>query len=237
MVRRKRMGAHNALDELLPGPPPARPGAERTPHPAPGPPKRTTRPKRMGLYNALDDLLPGPGSGPEPDGLDWSPLNWSAPDPSEHDRGAPPPAPVPQPARPGNPRTRRTSNPDPFDDLPPGPPAPSARGSGAGARGTGAGARESGGGGAGAGGTAIFDALDDLLPGPPAPAARPARVRASFSLPPDVLDAVRDAAAHLASGPGRMTPADLAEQALRTEVDRLADQHNHGRPFPRRPGR
>ncbi len=175
MVRRKRMGAHNALDELLPGPPAARPGAERSAHAAPGPPKRSTRPKRMGRYNALDDLLPGPGSGPEPPGLDWSGLDWSGP----------------------------------ADD----------------------GART------GAGGTAFFDALDDLLPGPPAPATRPARVRASFSLPPEVLDAVRDAAAHLSSGTGRMTMAELAEQALRTEVDRLAARHNRGRPFPRRPGR
>ena len=131
MVRRKRMGAHNALDELLPGPPLARPGAEWTAHPVPGPAKRTSRPKRMGLYNALDDLLPGP----------------------------------------------------------------------------------------------------------PAPPARPARVRASFSLPPEVLDAVRDAAAHLSSGPGRMTLADLAEQALRAEVERLAAAHNRGRPFPHRPPR
>lgn len=236
MVRRKRMGAYNALDDLLPGPPAARPGAERTPHPAPGPPKRTTRPKRMGLYNALDDLLPGPGSGPEPTGLDWSSLDWGGPDRGGPDRGgAAPPAPSPPPARPGTTRARRSSSPEPFHDLLPGPPAPPARAAGAGGPETGTGARGTG--TAGTGGTAIFDALDDLLPGPPAPAARPARVRASFSLPPDVLDALRDAAAHLSSGPGRMTLAELAEQALRTEVDRLADQHNRGRPFPRRPGR
>ena len=181
MVRRKRMGAHNALDELLPGPPLARPGAEWAAHPVPGPAKRTSRPKRMGLYNALDDLLPGPGAGPEADPgpalLDWSGTGWGSPTrPASSDRGG----------------TRRA---------------------------------------------AVYDALDDLLPGPPAPPARPARVRASFSLPPEVLDAVRDAAAHLSSGPGRMTLAELAEQALRAEVERLAAAHNRGRPFPHRPPR
>lgn len=216
MARRNRMGAYNALDELLPGPAAARPGPERSPHPAPNPPKRTTRPKRMGLYNALDDLLPGPGSGPEADpptpGLDWAGLDWGAPDP-------------PRPDRPTG--TRRGGSYDPYDHLLPGPqPPPTAR-PGSPSPGLPSGAEA---------GT-VFDALDDLLPGPPAPSARPARVRASFSLPPEVLDAVRDAAAHLSSGPNRVTLAELAERALKTELDRLAAKHNRGRPFPRRPGR
>jgi hypothetical protein len=193
MVRRKRMGAHNALDELLPGPPPARPSFEasraagnlaRSTHPAPGLPKRTARPKRMGPYNALDDLLPGPGSGPEPAGFGWPGLDWG---PAAGSAGE---------AVPGRP-VRASSR----------------------------------------GRAGVYDALDDLLPGPAAPAARPARVRASFSVPPDVLEAIRDAAAHLSAGPSRVTLAELAERALRAEVERLAAAHNRGRPFPPRPGR
>jgi hypothetical protein len=84
------------------------------------------------------------------------------------------------------------------------------------------------------GGTDAFDPLDELLPGPPPPEA-PSKVRASFQLPPEVLDAVRDATAHLSGPPLRMTLTALAERALRAEVERLADEHNQGRPFPPRP--
>jgi hypothetical protein len=72
MARPKRMGAYNALDDLLPGPawdlsaepadepapPPRRPRLQ----PVPDPPARRGRGS-----NALDELLPGPGAG---DGLD-----------------------------------------------------------------------------------------------------------------------------------------------------------------------
>jgi hypothetical protein len=57
MARPKRMGAYNALDDLLPGPP--RPRLQ----PVPDPPR-----SRLGRGpNALDELLPGPQG---PDGLD-----------------------------------------------------------------------------------------------------------------------------------------------------------------------
>ena len=57
MARPKRMGAYNALDDLLPGPP--RPRLQ----PVPDPPR-----SRQGRGpNALDELLPGPQG---PDGLD-----------------------------------------------------------------------------------------------------------------------------------------------------------------------
>jgi hypothetical protein len=89
MARPKRMGAYNALDELLPGPSP-RPRLE--PVPDPPPPPRGAR--RARGRNALDELLPGPGGpggpqggppvgqdGPDAgDGVDWgSPRAWLEP--------------------------------------------------------------------------------------------------------------------------------------------------------------
>jgi hypothetical protein len=79
MARPKRMGAYNALDDLLPGPawdpdaadpaggpaaPPRRPRLEPVPDPA-RPSRR--RPGRRRGANALDDLLPGPAG---PGGVD-----------------------------------------------------------------------------------------------------------------------------------------------------------------------
>lgn len=171
MARRKRMGAFNALDQLLPGPPSARSGLDRIRHPVRA---KRPRPKRMGPYNALDDLMPGPASAGS--GLDWAPQ---------------PDASWPEWLQPSQ-AARGGAEPD------------------------------------------TVDALDDLLPGPP-PRERPAKVRASFQLPPEVLDAVRDATAYLADPPLRMTMTALAERALRVEVERLAQGHNRGRPFPPRP--
>jgi hypothetical protein len=80
MARPKRMGAYNALDDLLPGgvwgdpagepaPPPRRPRLEPVPDPPPA--SRRSRDRRVGA-NALDDLLPGPpgadGAGEPPPG-------------------------------------------------------------------------------------------------------------------------------------------------------------------------
>ena len=92
MARPKRMGAYNALDDLLPGPAwgssgdqgpawdldPAGPGGEPAPRsrrarlePVPDPPgtaRRRARDRRAGP-NALDDLLPGPRGVDEVDDL------------------------------------------------------------------------------------------------------------------------------------------------------------------------
>ena len=66
MARPKRMGAYNALDELLPGPSP-RPRLEPVPDPPPAP----RGAHRSRGPNALDELLPGPGGPDAGDGVDW----------------------------------------------------------------------------------------------------------------------------------------------------------------------
>jgi hypothetical protein len=166
------------------------------------------RRKRMGVLSALDELLPGP---PE--------ASRQAAERPRHG------------VRPKRARPKRMGPYNALDDLLPGPatagldwaPQPEAswpewlRPSRAGHD-----------------GTERFDPLDELMPGPPA-AEAPAKVRASFQLPRDVLEAVRDAAAHLSAPPLRMTMTALAERALRVEVERLAEEHNLGRPFPPRP--
>ena len=85
MARPKRMGAYNALDELLPGPSP-RPRLEPVPDPPP-PPRGAHRSRGR---NALDELLPGPDGPDAGDGVDWgSPRAWLEPvaDPGRRSAG------------------------------------------------------------------------------------------------------------------------------------------------------
>ncbi|MEX0936559.1 MAG: hypothetical protein WDZ59_01775 [Pirellulales bacterium] len=60
------------------------------------------------------------------------------------------------------------------------------------------------------------------------------KVRATLYLPLDVLEEARNAAVHLAGYPVRLTLTKLAEDAMRRELQRLADRYNGGRAFPRR---
>ena len=60
------------------------------------------------------------------------------------------------------------------------------------------------------------------------------KVRATLYLPHAVLEEARNAAAHLAGYPARMTLTKLAEEALRAELQRLKDRYNEGRDFPPR---
>jgi len=195
MARPRRMGAHNALEDLparLTGPALLRPWLEPVPDPPPEPSGRAAR--RPAGRNALDDLLPGPSQGPDDDGFD--------------------PGSGPAPARPWL---------EPVPDLPEAPPR---RGRGRRVLGR--------------------NALDELLPGPggsssglgagPGLAADGPKARMTLRLPAELLEAVRDAAAHLAGPPNYLTIAALAERALRAELERLSADHNHGRPFPPRPG-
>jgi hypothetical protein len=158
MARPKRMGAYNALDDLVPGPPPRL-------TPVPDPPRRSRRRARgrLGAGNALDDLLPGPSS----------------------PRRLPEPAPRPRGLR------RHLEAWNPLDALP----AP---------------------------------------PAGPGQDPAPARTRVSFRLPADLVEAARDAVAHLAPTADPATLTALAERALRAELARLAATHNHGHPFPPR---
>ena len=61
-----------------------------------------------------------------------------------------------------------------------------------------------------------------------------AKVRATLYLSVDVLDQARNAAVHLAGYPARLTLTKLAENALRSELQRLKDRFNEGRDFPDR---
>ena len=176
------------------------------------------RAKRMGAYNALDDLPgePGPRSG-------WPRLE-------------PVPAAAPSPPRRRRPSRRRAGNaldellPGPrslsaLDDLLPGPPAPSSQRPGPAQRSRSAGRH-----------LGAWNPLDGLSPPSvaPDPGRGPAKARVGFRLPGDLVEAARDAVAHLAGSDDRTTLTALAERALRTELARLADAHNRGRPFPRR---
>lgn len=171
------------------------------------------RAKRMGAFSALDDPLAG------------SVVSWLTVERTPH------------PVQVGRMKQqRRSPRRNALDDLLPGPPEgeapvehaprPTPR-------------RQVG-----------RNALDDLLPGPDPtsePAAprrrarrtaarrKPEKVWVSFEIPADVMEAVNDAAAALSGSPTRLTVGELAEQALRAEVKRLAAEHNRGRPFPRTP--
>jgi hypothetical protein len=163
------------------------------------------RQRRIGGYNALDDLLPGPEQGDGPDELRDGGF----------DGGWPGQAAEPAPPADRMPRRPRVQA------------QPEGRG----------GLRQQG-----------FNALDDLLPGPGGyavtygqgrlggyqPPARRERVRMTFLLPEELIEAAEDAAAFLAGPPTRLTMRGLAEQALRNEVDRLADVYHGGRAFPGR---
>ncbi|HEV8372060.1 MAG TPA: hypothetical protein VGR68_02570 [Actinomycetota bacterium] len=185
------------------------------------------RPKRMGAYNALDELPPPPAPPPpdaeEPSGRVTGVRAWLEP--------VPDPAPPP---RSGPPRRSRVYN--ALDEMLPGPGQPKSAGSprprlqpvpDPGWLPRAGGPRQH---------LSAWNPLDEL-PKPAPATAGPGheRVRASFRLPADLVEAARDAVAHLAGTPGRTTIAALAERALRAELARLSAAHNGGRPFPRRP--
>lgn len=70
----------------------------------------------------------------------------------------------------------------------------------------------------------------------PALPAKPRKVRATFHLPEDLMDEARNAVVALSGPPVRLTLADLAENAVRRELERLREEHNRGKAFPRREG-
>jgi hypothetical protein len=98
--------------------------------------------------------------------------------------------------------------------------------------------------------------LDALLPGTapshaePTPAAETSKTkskrddkgepssspktRATFHLPVDLFDELRDAVVACSGPPLRLTLAGFAESALRQELERLKKEHHRGKPFPKR---
>lgn len=64
--------------------------------------------------------------------------------------------------------------------------------------------------------------------------ARAPKVRATFHLPADLVNECRNAVVWLAGPQERLTMARLAENALRSELDRLQKKHTKGKPFPER---
>ncbi|HEX8930594.1 MAG TPA: hypothetical protein VGA45_16880 [Actinomycetota bacterium] len=182
------------------------------------------RPRRMGAFNALDELLPGPDSEPERRALGAvsgrrAPEREPEPEAGrswERQRGRREPRAEPEEAR-------GTMGFNALDELLPGPMAarrrlqlvperpPDPRGQGS---------RH----------LSTYNPLDDLQPEPPAPKAR-----VSLRVEAELLEAVRDATAYLSQDQERVTLGELAEEALRAELHRLAAEHNSGRPFPPRP--
>lgn len=64
----------------------------------------------------------------------------------------------------------------------------------------------------------------------------PKKIRATFHIPPDVFDEVRDAVYHLSGPPLRLTLAAFAEAAFRQYVADLRKTYNKGKAFPKRGG-
>jgi hypothetical protein len=206
MARPKRMGAYNALDDLLPGP----------------------------AWGAPDDEEPGwADPGDQGPGWDLSTAAEPAP-PARRPRLEPVPDP-PGPGR-RRARDRRTGAnaldellPGPrggagLDELLPGPSAPAGRRLGMAPRPRSPGRH-----------LGVWNPLDGPPPPPapplPAPPPVPAKVRVSFRLPTDLVETARDAVAHLAGTADRTNLTALTERALRVELARLAITHNHGQPF------
>jgi hypothetical protein len=212
MARPKRMGAYNALDDLLPGPAWGNPeGSPSGSGPAWGNPEGS----------------PG-GSGPA-----W---DLGAADPAPPAR-RPRLEPVPDPPGPAGRRSRdRRAGPNALDELLPGPPSGGTGAPPAGPSPTPPGRR------LGATPRPrsaprhleVWNPLDGPPPASPDPAPPPAKVRVSFRLPADLVETARDTVAHLAGTTDQTTLTALTERALRVELARLAITHNHGRPFPPR---
>ena len=172
------------------------------------------RPRRMGAFNALDELLPGPESEqrrleavsgppqPEPE-RSWD-RQWE------------------QPAEPAQ-EPRHGSGFNALDELLPGPLAARRRLQLVPER-----SREHGRGESKH--LSTYNPLDGLQPEAP-----PAKARVSLRVSAELLEAARDASAYLSDDQGRVTLGELAEEAIRAELHRLAAEHNSGRPFPPRP--
>lgn len=179
------------------------------------------RPRRMGAFNALDELLPGPESESESERRRLEAV--SAPRPRPGDRE--PERSYRQWEQPEEPagEARRASGFNALDELLPGPLAARRRLQLVPDRSPGRGRGESK-------HLSAYNPLDGLQPEEPPPKAR-----VSLRVSAELLEAARDASAYLSHEQDRVTLGELAEEALRAELHRLAAEHNSGRPFPPRP--
>jgi hypothetical protein len=62
------------------------------------------------------------------------------------------------------------------------------------------------------------------------------KVRATFHISAELLDELRDVTVALSGPPDRLTLSDLAEGALRREVERMKRVHTKGKSFAKRTG-
>lgn len=62
----------------------------------------------------------------------------------------------------------------------------------------------------------------------------PPKTRATLYLSHEVIEEARNAAFHLAGYPAHLTLSNLAESALRRELERLKELYNNGADFPQR---
>jgi hypothetical protein len=60
------------------------------------------------------------------------------------------------------------------------------------------------------------------------------KVRATFHISAELLNELRDVAVSLSGPPDRLTLSDLAESALRKEIERLKRVHRSGKAFAKR---
>lgn len=81
----------------------------------------------------------------------------------------------------------------------------------------------------------VNETNSDAPRSPDAPArVRPKKTRATFYLPVDLLEALKDAVVALRVEPDRFTMTGVVEAGLRAELKRLEKEHNDGRTFPPR---
>jgi hypothetical protein len=221
MARPKRMGAYNALDDLLPGPAWGSPGEEERGWGAPGDeePGWDLGPAGPGGEPAPPPRRPRLEPVPDPPGPSRRRARARRPGANALDELLPGPSGVGDQL----PDWRSGG----LDELLPGPPAPAGRRLGVAPAPRSAGRH-----------LGVWNPLDGPPPAAPAPGPvpppAPAKVRLSFRLPADLVETARDAVAHLAGTSDRTNLTALTERALRVELARLAITHNHGQPFPPR---
>jgi hypothetical protein len=177
------------------------------------------RPRRLGTFNALDELLPGPESDADQrrlEAVSRTPRLELEPEPERSwDRQwEQPEERVEEP--------RRGSGFNALDELLPGPLAARRRLQLVPDRSKRRGRGESK-------HLSAYNPLDGLESDEP-----PRKARVSLRVSAELLDAARNASAYLSHEQERVTLGELAEEALRAELHRLAAEHNSGRPFPPR---